>query len=116
MRKLGLTSSKAVIEQLKIIVSEHGIPEKIISDIGPQYAAEEFHQSVESYAITHITSSPLYPQSNGFIERTAQWELLIGRSWPNSQEHRVQARMFLTSRVCLSPSLDTCVHKISTNP
>ena len=48
--------------------SEHGIPEMLCSDSGPQYASAKFAESSTSLGITHETSSPYYPQSNGFAE------------------------------------------------
>jgi len=72
VRKLNNTSTSLVIEHLKQIFSEQGIPSKIISDNGPQYAAEEFKMFCKKWNIEHVTSSPLYPQSNGYIERTVQ--------------------------------------------
>ena len=38
------------------------------SDNGPCYTSREFHNFIEFYKIHHITSSPHYPQSNGFAE------------------------------------------------
>ena len=72
VRKLKNTSTRIVIEHLKQIFSEQGVPSKLISDIGPQYAAEEFGDFCKTWNVEHVTSSPLYPQSNGFIERTVQ--------------------------------------------
>ena len=43
-----------------------------MSDNGPQYSSEEFRVFCTKYGIEHVTSSPLFPQSNGFIERTVQ--------------------------------------------
>ena len=57
IRKLSSTGSKAVIEQLKLVFSEHGIPETHISDNGPQYASEDFRIFSQSYGFKHITSS-----------------------------------------------------------
>ena len=48
--------------------SEHGIPEILCSDNGPQYASEQFADFCTSLDITHETSSPHYLQSNGFAE------------------------------------------------
>ena len=42
--------------------------EKPKSDNGPCYTFREFHDFLEFYKINHITSSPHYPQSNGFTE------------------------------------------------
>ena len=72
IRKLTGTSSLAIVNHMKSIFSEHGIPSQLITDNGPQYDSREFRQFTESYGIEHITSSPLYPQSNGFAERTVQ--------------------------------------------
>ena len=72
VRKLGKTTSMAVITQMQQIFGEYGIPCTIISDNGPQYASEDFRKFAEDWGINHTTSSPRFPQSNGFIERTIQ--------------------------------------------
>jgi len=72
VKKLKTTSSREVINRLKEIFSEHGIPETLISDNGPQFSAAEFKEFAQEYGFDHTTSSPLYPQSNGFIERCVQ--------------------------------------------
>jgi hypothetical protein len=65
-------TSQAVITATKDILAEHGVPERIISDNGPHFSAEKYKQFTDSWSIKHITSSPHYPQSNGFIERQIQ--------------------------------------------
>ena len=70
IRKLAGTSSLAIINHMKSIFAAHGIPSQFITDIGPQYNCGELRQFTEAYGIEHITSSPLYPQLNGFAE---QW-------------------------------------------
>ena len=42
------------------------------SDNGPHYAGLPYQQFAQNYGFRHITSSPHYPQSNGFIERMVQ--------------------------------------------
>ena len=42
VRTLRNTSSSTIINHLKGIVDEHGIPERLISDNGPQYTSGEF--------------------------------------------------------------------------
>ena len=49
-------------------VSEHAIPKVLHSDNGPQYASAQFANFCMSWGISHKTSSPHYPQSNGFTE------------------------------------------------
>ena len=65
-------TSQAVINALKQLFGENGTPERIVSDNGPQYDSELFRQFAEKWSFDHITSSPTYPQSNGFIERNIQ--------------------------------------------
>jgi len=45
---------------------------RIISDNGPQFIAKDFKEFIRISGMTHVRTSPLYPQSNGKIER-----------WPN---------------------------------
>ncbi len=73
MRKIeGQCTSKVVINHLKGIFQENGIPERVISDNGPQYSSEEFREFARKWEFDHITSSPGFPQSNGMIERAIQ--------------------------------------------
>ena len=68
--KLGNnTTSTAVITALKSIFALLGIPGTVVSDNGPQYTSQEFHDFSHSYSFSHITSSPYYPQSNGLAVR-----------------------------------------------
>ena len=42
---------------------------QIISDNGPQFIARDFKEFIRISGMTHIRTSPYYPQSNGKIER-----------------------------------------------
>ncbi|UYV66613.1 hypothetical protein LAZ67_4002327, partial [Cordylochernes scorpioides] len=51
--------------------SRHGMPETVRSDNGPQFQkvlGSEFSRFSKEWSFKHITSSPRFPQSNGFIE------------------------------------------------
>ena len=72
VHKLKDTTSKGVIMCLKEIFGRWGIPEIIVSDNGPQYNSQEFSDFARAYEFKHVTSSPLYPQSNGHAERSVQ--------------------------------------------
>lgn len=45
---------------------------RIISDNGPQFIAKEFKEFIRISGMTHVKTSPYYPQSNGKIERWHQ--------------------------------------------
>ncbi|HSV98847.1 MAG TPA: IS3 family transposase [Sedimentisphaerales bacterium] len=45
---------------------------RIISDNGPQFIAKDFKQFVRINGMTHVRTSPYYPQSNGKLERFNQ--------------------------------------------
>ena len=64
----GQSNANKVISLLTEMFSEHGIPKVLCSDNGPQYASAQFANFCISWRITHKTSSPHYPQSNGFTE------------------------------------------------
>lgn len=46
-----------------------GYSPRIISDNGPQFISKDFKQYVRLSGMTHVRTSPYYPQSNGKIER-----------------------------------------------
>lgn len=45
---------------------------RIISDNGPQFIARDFKEFIRLSGMTHVKTSPYYPQSNGKIERWHQ--------------------------------------------
>lgn len=46
-----------------------GVSPRIISDNGPQFIAKDFKEFIRVAGMTHVRTSPYYPQSNGKIER-----------------------------------------------
>ena len=44
----------------------------MISDNGPQYANQEFKEFARHWGFIHVTSSPIYSQTNGEVERAVQ--------------------------------------------
>ena len=71
VRKLKSTTAQHVTSQMKLIFSEYGWPETIISDNGPCYCTEVFSKLISDYSINHITSSH-YLQLNGLAEKYVQ--------------------------------------------
>ena len=45
---------------------------RIISDNGPQFIAKDFKEFIRISGMTHVRTSPYYPQSNGKLERWHQ--------------------------------------------
>ena len=68
IRRLPNSSSHVVIKELGLVFTELGRPFVLRSDNGPCYSSKEFHNFLSFYQVDHITSSPHYPQSNGFAE------------------------------------------------
>ena len=56
------------IMHLKVLFTEHGIPESIRSGNGPQFSSHLFKEFAEEWNFTHHTSSPIKPCSNGQAE------------------------------------------------
>ncbi|XP_046557148.1 uncharacterized protein K02A2.6-like [Haliotis rubra] len=112
---LSNTKSKTVITHMKSMFAQHGVPSRIVSDNGPQYASEEFREVVQKWNIEHITSSPLYPQANGLAEKSVQtvkrlllkakqsggdpyWSLLAYRNTPLSEMGSSPAQLLMSRR------------------
>ena len=68
IRRLPNSSTHAVIKELGPVFTELGRPFVLRSDNGPCYSLQEFHNFLNFYQVDHVTSSPHYPQSNGFTE------------------------------------------------
>ena len=66
------TSFAYIKEQLEELFGLEGTPDEIMSDNGPPFSSREFNTFLSGLGIKHTTSSPNYPQSNGFIERQIQ--------------------------------------------
>jgi len=46
-----------------------GVTPRIITDNGPQFVARDFKEFIRLCGMTHVKTTPYYPQSNGKIER-----------------------------------------------
>ena len=70
--KLTSMTGQHVAGQCKLIFSEYGWPDTLVSDNGPCYTAETFTNMMKEYGVHHITSSLHYLQSNGLAEKFDQ--------------------------------------------
>ena len=64
-------SAEATVQAMKTIFSRHGIPTSVISDNMP-FSSKLFKQFAKAWNFSVVTSSPRFPQSNGFAERNVQ--------------------------------------------
>ncbi|UYV61211.1 K02A2.6-like [Cordylochernes scorpioides] len=71
-KKSESTKAEMVIEKLKEVFARFGVPEIMMTDNGPPFQSTEMMEFAKEWNVTHTTSSPRFPQSNGMIERTIQ--------------------------------------------
>ena len=50
----------------------YGLPTRLVSDNGPQFASEEFAVFMKSNGVKHIRCAPYHPSSNRAAERFVQ--------------------------------------------
>ncbi|CAF3331177.1 unnamed protein product [Rotaria socialis] len=63
------TTSKHLCDVLEHVIDWFGPPEKLAIDNGPPFNSYEMKNFYDIYAITHITTAPYHPASNGLAER-----------------------------------------------
>ena len=68
VRKLKSMKAKHVGSHFSEGFGEHGWPDTLVTDNGPCYASHDFKQLMLDMSVNHITSSPHYPQSNGYVQ------------------------------------------------
>ena len=67
--KLSSMTGVCIANQCKLVFSEYGWAETLLSENGPCYASQAFTSVMKAFSVNHITSSPHYPQSNGLAEK-----------------------------------------------
>ena len=69
----GQSSSAATtVSKLRTLFATFGLPEIIVSDNGPAFSGAEFKTFMDNNGITHLTTAPYHPSSNGLAERAVQ--------------------------------------------
>ena len=66
--RMSTKTADTVICKFKQLFSQYGSPKSLTSDNGPPFSSEPFVQFMTNKRVEHITSSPHYPKSYGFIE------------------------------------------------
>ena len=83
VQKMTKLDTKAVTEVLKTWFMQHGIPNRIRSDFGPQFHGE-FQSWSQGMDIVHKQTSPYNPQANGHAEEAiGEMKCLITKAGSN---------------------------------
>jgi transposase InsO family protein len=64
------TDIELILQKAKELYPDAG--PRVITDNGPQFIAKDFKEFIRISGMTHVRTSPFYPQSNGKIERWHQ--------------------------------------------
>jgi putative transposase len=67
--RISMTEAQVEIILQAALEKFPGIKPRIISDNGPQFIAKDFKEFIRLAQLTHVRTSPHYPESNGKIER-----------------------------------------------
>ena len=93
---MSFTTSLKTSEVLRSLFSRYGIPEELVSENGPQLAAEEFTKFMRQNGIKFTRVPPYHPASNGAAERSVQIakvaltkQVLDGKASTLTLEHRL---------------------------
>ena len=65
----SMTTDHVQIVLQKALECHPGVTPRVVSDNGPQFVAKDFKEYIRITGMTHVRTSPYYPQSNGKIER-----------------------------------------------
>ena len=68
----SITAEETAKILIKRVFSQHGIPEKLISDRGPQYSSKVMGSILKSLGIRSALSTAYHPQTDGASERANQ--------------------------------------------
>ena len=69
---MSTATATTTIQQLRQLFAKFGIPQSIVSDNGPQFAAAESDNFCKSNGIRRIKVAPYHPSSNGLAERAVK--------------------------------------------
>lgn len=72
---------------------------RIITDNGPQFISRDFKEFIRITGMTHVKTSPYYPQSNGKIERyhrTIKGDCIRSKQLENIDQARCEVARYVT--------------------
>jgi hypothetical protein len=91
-----------------LFISNYSAPVTIYSDGGPQFK-DELDDFCKRWSISHVKSSPHYPQSNGVVESAVKEMKKIIRATFNNQTRMLEKSGFATAMLMFrnTPRLPT---------
>ena len=89
---------------MKNVFSRHGIPTSVISD-NMSFSSKLFKQFAKAWNFSVVTSSPRFPQSNGFAERNVQTiKSLLKKAKEAGNDEYLALLEFLNTPISESPT------------
>lgn len=80
--------AKECLSFLEEIISNHGIPERIVSDQGAQFTSHDWLNKLDSFGIKHQFTTPYHPEGNGMDERFNGSLVKIIKAYMNQHQTR----------------------------
>ena len=93
-------TSASAIQALNKILAQAINCREVLTDNGPEFTSEDFESFLHNYGISHCTTAPYSPQSNGILERWHRYLNQVvrlcaivreGNSWEESVTAAVKA-------------------------
>jgi putative transposase len=94
----SMTEAEVEITIQAAVEKYSGVKARVITDNGPQFVARDFKEFIRIAGLTHVKTSPYYPESNGKIERWA----------PNPQSRLPTPWLPTLDRRCTVPDRALC--------
>lgn len=92
---INSATTATTLEYLRKSFSTHGIPEMMVSDNAQCFVSEASKEFMSRNGITHVTSAPYHPSSNGLAERAVQtFKDLMRKCSGNTMETRLHRALF----------------------
>ena len=91
-------TSTAVVEELRTLLAQFGLPETIVTDNGTFFKSAEFEEFLSSTGVKHMTCAPYHSASNGLVERAVQI-VKIGLKKTTSGSTRSRAKSLFSYRL-----------------
>jgi hypothetical protein len=93
---LRSTVSANVVSACEDVIARWGVPPSLRSDNGPQFASKEFQNFLQEYGIQWRSTTPLWPQANGEVERQNRSLLKsLKIAQLSKRDYRAELRKFL---------------------